>query len=386
MHGKIWNRLRKSIFLPGSRVFEVEAGHFFRIYSHQGHRSGSQPLVQSKSWRKILTAKPGPCMGPIFQPGTGFGRVSRSFDRWHASPMTAWIGTVSWRRGFGSWRDRHRCNLHRQTAFRNGLSSLLSLESDPGFLRLEFPMNTEPYVHDIQCLHVHRIHSGHPPVFHEGKSGPFGRLHVSFPRSICFADFPPAPERLFEHSSDQAQCYPLRVEILRPQKSFIEEWVPPNPSSYNRLHQDPEGWIEVDSLQEPHRRKSFHHPISFFKWSLLEVQTFQKSLVTEPKPWTGWAWMWRKEILALLGENGAGKRPWSEPSAGWSAFFSKILVDGVDAWKNYREARSRLALVPQEIALDPFSTVYQTVRFAGDILEKRTTWILWKNQGSFTLG
>ena len=71
------------------------------------------------------------------------------------------------------------------------------------------------------------------------------------------------------------------------------------------------------------------------------------------------------EILALLGENGAGKTTligticgMVQPSSG------KILEDVVDAWKNYREARSRLALVPQEIALDPFSTVYQTVRFA----------------------
>ena len=54
-----------------------------------------------------------------------------------------------------------------------------------------------------------------------------------------------------------------------------------------------------------------------------------------------------------------------QPSSG------KILVDGVDAWKNYREARSRLALVPQEIALDPFSTVYQTVRFARGYFGKR---------------
>ena len=78
------------------------------------------------------------------------------------------------------------------------------------------------------------------------------------------------------------------------------------------------------------------------------------------------------EILALLGENGAGKTTligticgMVQPSSG------KILVDGVDAWKNYREARSKLALVPQEIALDPFSTVYQTVRFARGYFGKR---------------
>ena len=78
-------------------------------------------------------------------------------------------------------------------------------------------------------------------------------------------------------------------------------------------------------------------------------------------------------IVALLGANGAGKTTligticgMVQPSSG------KILVDGVDAWKNYREARSKLALVPQEIALDPFSTVYQTVRFARGYFGKRS--------------
>ncbi|MEC8155965.1 MAG: hypothetical protein VX080_03180, partial [SAR324 cluster bacterium] len=58
---------------------------------------------------------------------------------------------------------------------------------------------------------------------------------------LCGLSACPGGDCSVEHSSDQAQCYPLRVEILRPQKSFVEEWVPPNPSSYNRLHQDPDG-------------------------------------------------------------------------------------------------------------------------------------------------
>ena len=58
---------------------------------------------------------------------------------------------------------------------------------------------------------------------------------------LCGLSACPGGDCSEEHSSDQAQCYPLRVEILRPQKSFVEEWVPPNPSSYNRLHQDPDG-------------------------------------------------------------------------------------------------------------------------------------------------
>ena len=78
------------------------------------------------------------------------------------------------------------------------------------------------------------------------------------------------------------------------------------------------------------------------------------------------------EILALLGENGAGKTTligaicgMVQPSSG------RILVEGIDAWKNYREARSKLALVPQEIALDPFSTVYETIRFARGYFGKK---------------
>ena len=78
------------------------------------------------------------------------------------------------------------------------------------------------------------------------------------------------------------------------------------------------------------------------------------------------------EILALLGENGAGKTTligticgMVQPTSG------RILVNGIDAWKDYREARSRLALVPQEIALDPFSSVYQTIRFARGYFGKK---------------
>ena len=71
------------------------------------------------------------------------------------------------------------------------------------------------------------------------------------------------------------------------------------------------------------------------------------------------------EIFSLLGENGAGKTTligticgMVQPTSG------RNLVDGYDAWKEYRAARSRLALVPQELALDPFVTVLQTIRYA----------------------
>ena len=71
------------------------------------------------------------------------------------------------------------------------------------------------------------------------------------------------------------------------------------------------------------------------------------------------------EILALLGPNGAGKTTListvcglSQPSAG------RVSVGGHDILTNFRKARAMIGLVPQEIALEPFETVLNTVRFS----------------------
>ncbi|HVH77146.1 MAG TPA: DUF1989 domain-containing protein [Stellaceae bacterium] len=40
------------------------------------------------------------------------------------------------------------------------------------------------------------------------------------------------------HSSDSARCWPLRVEILRPEQSALAGWRPPSPSAYSRAHRD----------------------------------------------------------------------------------------------------------------------------------------------------
>ena len=79
----------------------------------------------------------------------------------------------------------------------------------------------------------------------------------------------------------------------------------------------------------------------------------------------------RGEIFALLGPNGAGKTTLISiicgivtPSSG------TILVDGFDAIQSPREARSRIGLVPQEIAVDMFSTVRSTLRFSRGLFGK----------------
>ncbi len=79
----------------------------------------------------------------------------------------------------------------------------------------------------------------------------------------------------------------------------------------------------------------------------------------------------RGEILALLGPNGAGKTTLINiicgivtPSQG------VILADGHDVVRDYRAARSRIGLVPQELSTDAFETVWATVNFSRGIFGK----------------
>ena len=73
----------------------------------------------------------------------------------------------------------------------------------------------------------------------------------------------------------------------------------------------------------------------------------------------------RGEIFALLGPNGAGKTTLIGVICGTVSMTSgKALVDGCDVTRDYRAARAKVGLVPQEIALDIFSTVWATVSFS----------------------
>ena len=77
------------------------------------------------------------------------------------------------------------------------------------------------------------------------------------------------------------------------------------------------------------------------------------------------------EIIALLGPNGAGKTTListvcgiTTPSAG------SVVVAGFDIEQDFRAARRMIGLVPQEIALEPFETVINTVRFSRGLFGK----------------
>jgi ABC-2 type transport system ATP-binding protein len=79
----------------------------------------------------------------------------------------------------------------------------------------------------------------------------------------------------------------------------------------------------------------------------------------------------RGEIFALLGPNGAGKTTLINivcgivtPTAG------KVAVDGHDIIRDYRAARSRIGLVPQELHTDAFESVWATMTFSRGLFGK----------------
>ena len=80
----------------------------------------------------------------------------------------------------------------------------------------------------------------------------------------------------------------------------------------------------------------------------------------------------RGEIFAMLGPNGAGKTTLIsiicgivKPTSG------KVTVEGYDIIDEYRETRSRIGLVPQELTLEQFETVFNNVSYSRGLYGKR---------------
>jgi len=79
----------------------------------------------------------------------------------------------------------------------------------------------------------------------------------------------------------------------------------------------------------------------------------------------------RGEIFALLGPNGAGKTTLIGIVCGLvNATRGTVRADGHDIVKDYRAARTKIGLVPQELSTDMFETVWATVSFSRGLFGK----------------
>jgi ABC-2 type transport system ATP-binding protein len=80
----------------------------------------------------------------------------------------------------------------------------------------------------------------------------------------------------------------------------------------------------------------------------------------------------RGEIFALLGPNGAGKTTLIGIVCGLVRATSGVVrVDGHDIAEDYRAARRKIGLVPQELAVNMFETVWDTVVFSRGLFGKK---------------
>ena len=78
------------------------------------------------------------------------------------------------------------------------------------------------------------------------------------------------------------------------------------------------------------------------------------------------------EIIALLGPNGAGKTTLISTICGLASITSgTITVNGFDVIKDYRKTREIIGLVPQELALEPFEKVINSVKFSRRLFGKK---------------
>ena len=106
---------------------------------------------------------------------------------------------------------------------------------------------------------------------------------------------------------------------------------------------------------------------------LLEVNELRKTYATGFEALKGISLKVNKgEILALLGPNGAGKTSListicgiTNPSSG------SVIIDGYNISKNFRDARKLVGLVPQDITLEPFEKVLNTINFSRGLFGRK---------------
>jgi ABC-type multidrug transport system ATPase subunit len=99
------------------------------------------------------------------------------------------------------------------------------------------------------------------------------------------------------------------------------------------------------------------------------------------------------EFIALLGPNGAGKTTLINIVCGIvTASTGSVTADGHDIVRDFRAARAKIGLVPQELTTDLFETVWGTVRFrpgisrySARIVGQRRTGFRAASQAVFTI-
>jgi len=225
-------------------TFRVPAGNFFRINSVDGPQVGDLNLwADGDLSERFYSGKTRALHGTHLSTGD---RMWSSFP--HLRPMaTITCDTLDWY-GFdadgggvhdviGTRCDPYTNRLLSDQEYHHCCHSNLTraLAAETGLALLQ----AEAHVHDVLNVFMctgftrdtHQYFMKASPVRPGDFIEFFAEIDLLAALSAC-----PGGDCSSEHSSDKAACYPLKVEIYRPDPRALEGWSSPKPSPYSRSH------------------------------------------------------------------------------------------------------------------------------------------------------
>ncbi len=238
--------LIESIIIPprDAKTFEVPAGYFFRIISREGPQVGDLNLWNKNNINeRFFSGKTRALYGTHVSTG----------DRLYSNlpflrPMaTITHDTLDWY-GFdedgGSVHDviGTRCDPYTHVALNNeeyhhcchsNLCRALSMQQQKPIREIE------NHVHDVlnvfMCTgftkNTHQYFMKASPVRPDDYLEFFAEIDLLCGLSAC-----PGGDCSASHSSDEAICYPLQVDIFKPPEETLKEWNSPARNNYSRNH------------------------------------------------------------------------------------------------------------------------------------------------------
>lgn len=227
-----------------ARTFDVPAGHFFRMSCPEGSQVGDLNLWNAHDLsERFYTGKTRALHGT---------HITTGQSMWSSFPTlrpmaTITTDTLEWygidRYGgsvhdvIGTRCDPYTGNLLSGTHYHHCCHSNLTRALAD---HLEVPLKeAEPHVHDVlnvfMCTGFTRDTGQYFMKASPVRTGDylelFAEIDLLGALSAC-----PGGDCSAEHSSDEAQCHPLLVEVFKPKAGALEGWEPPQPNGYDATH------------------------------------------------------------------------------------------------------------------------------------------------------
>jgi len=234
----------REILVPprNARAFEVPAGHVFRIVSTEGPQVGDLNLWNAQDISERFFSGKTRALHAT--------HVSTGDRLWSTLPYLRPLATIThdtlgwygWDADGGGVHDviGTRCDPYTSRLLSGGeyhhcchsnLTRALAAYHGISFAE------AEPHIHDVLNVFMctgftrdtHQYFMKASPVRPGDYIEFFAEIDLLAALSSC-----PGGDCSATHSSDAAQCFPLKLEIFRPDAAALAGWTPPAPSSYSR--------------------------------------------------------------------------------------------------------------------------------------------------------